>query len=64
MACCKEHPVKAFSLTLASTGKYIPPWFLFFVVHFGEGDIRASRFNHIGSDNSDMRDGKGNYILL
>jgi hypothetical protein len=52
MACCEEHPVKAFSLTLAGAGKYVPIWCLPYILHFIDGDSWASRFNDIGSDNN------------
>jgi hypothetical protein len=38
MACCEEHPVKAFSLTLAGAGKYVPIRCLPYILHFIDGD--------------------------
>ncbi len=52
MICCKEHPVKAFSLTLVSASEDIPVRRLPCTLHFIIRDSWASRFNDIGSDNN------------
>jgi hypothetical protein len=65
MISCKEHPVKAFSLTLTSAGKDVAVWCLPYILHFINGDIWASRFNDIGSDNNNfIKTMKKDHILL